>query len=335
MEENKNSEASQPKAKRHYRSRKKKEGDVAKSDAPKRKRGRPRKTETSAQAAPAVAEQEREETVAEPEQTVSEKAAEEPLKNEEAAADSETVFTAEPELPLDDEQPAPDETATTAANQDKNTEPSLAASVSKLADSVRALAESTAAGFSRMAQREEQKQPSSQAKTTPESAASLMTQLRTLLGQSIETVQYIEFNLGILMQYKTIENGISDLKKKNRKITQDSVAEIFERGEKKKNSVATYTFGALIAELSTLQTIDKKDLDELEELLQKRNYLVHQFFKVNDFEKQKQNREFLLNMIGRLNRYNNRVNNFNNMLNRRMQDKLEHLHKVLGPYLQQ
>lgn len=74
------------------------------------------------------------------------------------------------------------------------------------------------------------------------------------------------------------------------------------------------TMGQIIGYAKKVEFFEDDDLDELEYILNKRNYLAHQFFKQNDIVKHSNNTDFLNNKIGELRNILTRFQNFNNVL---------------------
>lgn len=158
----------------------------------------------------------------------------------------------------------------------------------------------------------------------------LLKEIRTTLGQAIETVQCIEFNLSLLLMYESIEKDVKECHNHHVPLTPKKIKAIFAKGERISKDVSDYTFGSLIAELSTTGLLPKKDLDELKDLLDTRNYLVHKYFKTQNFEAQIKNEVFLNDKFNELTRYSNRVSNFNQMLTKKMNEKAERINKLIN-----
>lgn len=172
-------------------------------------------------------------------------------------------------------------------------------------------------------------QPAPVEETPKESADTLMTRVRTRLGEDIETVQYIEFNLGLLLMYNEVEKKILDLKAKNIPITNRRLAAINKSAKEIQDSVSTLTFGSLISTVSEADIISPRDLDELKSILTTRNYLVHQFFKKESFEEQRNNSIFLEQKSNYLSKFHNRCTNFNDMMTKRMSEMYSRINGYL------
>lgn len=172
-------------------------------------------------------------------------------------------------------------------------------------------------------------QPAPAEEAPKESADTLMTRVRTRLGEDIETVQYIEFNLGLLLMYNEVEKRILDLKAKNIPITNRRLAAINKSAKEIQDSVSTLTFGSLISTVSEADIISPRDLDELKSILTTRNYLVHQFFKKESFEEQRNNSIFLEQKSNYLSKFHNRCTNFNDMMTKRMSEMYSRINGYL------
>ena len=99
------------------------------------------------------------------------------------------------------------------------------------------------------------------------------------VGETIKTVQYIEYNL--------LERLGCD-----------------PHDEK--------TLGQIVGLVEKAKILSARNLTELKKILETRNDLVHHFFKRLNFEEQSKNQKFLLDQLRFLEKFSNRVNNFNN-----------------------
>lgn len=155
-----------------------------------------------------------------------------------------------------------------------------------------------------------------------------MDNIRYLLGRIIEVVQYIEYNLSVALAYDATIKGLEQEKAKKGFVDGKAKLAIATRANELRASASTMTFGALIATVSQANIMEKKDLDELEDILKTRNQLVHQFFKMNDFETKKDNAGFLEEQVNYLKKFLNRINNFNAFLFKKATDTLNRLAKT-------
>lgn len=119
----------------------------------------------------------------------------------------------------------------------------------------------------------------------------MINELYNLFGEIFETAQYIEWNLALLIcksQNTNADNMFNDM--------QDM------------------TMGQIIGHARKVDFFSDDDISELEYILEKRNYLAHQFFKQNDIVKHSDNEKFLDNKVGELNNILIRFQNYNKRL---------------------
>ena len=119
----------------------------------------------------------------------------------------------------------------------------------------------------------------------------MINELYNLFGEIFETAQYIEWNLALLIcksQNTNADNMFNDM--------QDM------------------TMGQVIGYANDARLFNEDDICELEYILDKRNYLAHQFFKKNDIVKHNKNYAFLENKVGELQNILTRFQNFNRIL---------------------
>lgn len=119
----------------------------------------------------------------------------------------------------------------------------------------------------------------------------MIKELYNLFGEIFETAQYIEWNLALLIcksQNTNADNMFNDM--------QDM------------------TMGQIIGYAKDARLFNEDAICELEYILDKRNYLAHQFFKQNDIVKHSDNEKFLVNKVGELNNILIRFQNYNKRL---------------------
>jgi len=139
-------------------------------------------------------------------------------------------------------------------------------------------------------------------------------EIRFNLGKVIESVQYVEYNIAISYQYSIINNSLNAIISSGKKVTKDNVIEITKKAAQLREKLATATLGQLMVTVASVNVLAQNDLDELEDILTTRNKLVHQFFKVNNFEEQSNNPTFLKDQKNYLIKFNNRITSFNSKL---------------------
>ena len=74
------------------------------------------------------------------------------------------------------------------------------------------------------------------------------------------------------------------------------------------------TMGQIVSYAKNVEFFGDGDISELEYILDKRNYLAHQFFKQNDIVKHNNNVKFLENKIRELRNILTRFQNYNSAL---------------------
>lgn len=121
----------------------------------------------------------------------------------------------------------------------------------------------------------------------------MINELYGLFGEIFEIAQYIEWNIALISsksQYNKAKNMFEDMQE--------------------------MTMGQIVNIARRVEYFENEDIEELEYILNKRNYLAHQFFKQNDIVKHKENYEFIDNKIRELNNILNRFDKFNNYMSR-------------------
>lgn len=115
--------------------------------------------------------------------------------------------------------------------------------------------------------------------------------LYELFGEIFENVQYIEWNVALIVS-------------KSHNMT---AADLFEK-------MQDMTMGQIVSYAKNVEFFGDGDISELEYILDKRNYLAHQFFKQNDIVKHNNNVKFLENKIRELRNILTRFQNYNSAL---------------------
>ncbi len=105
----------------------------------------------------------------------------------------------------------------------------------------------------------------------------MIEQLYELFGEIFENAQYIEWNVALIVSKSHNMNA----------------ADLFEK-------MQDMTMGQIVGYAKNIEFFGDSDIGELEYILDKRNYLAHQFFKQNDIVKHSNNVKFLKNKIGEL-----------------------------------
>lgn len=115
--------------------------------------------------------------------------------------------------------------------------------------------------------------------------------LYELFGEIFENAQYIEWNVALIVS----------------NVYNTAAACLFEKMQE-------MTMGQIIGYARNVEFFSDDDISELEYILEKRNYLAHQFFKQNDIVKHSDNEKFLDNKVGELNNILIRFQNYNKRL---------------------
>ena len=119
----------------------------------------------------------------------------------------------------------------------------------------------------------------------------MINELYNLFGEIFETAQYIEWNLALLICKSQNTNAYNMF-----------------------NDMQDMTMGQVIGYAKDARLFNEDAICELEYILDKRNYLAHQFFKKNDIVKHNKNYAFLENKVGELQNILTRFRNFNRIL---------------------
>lgn len=119
----------------------------------------------------------------------------------------------------------------------------------------------------------------------------MINELYELFGEIFENAQYIEWNVALIVSKS--HNMIA--------------ADLFEK-------MQDMTMGQIVGYAKNVEFFGDGDISELAYILDKRNYLAHQFFKQNDIVKHSNNVKFLENKIRELQNILTRFQNYNSAL---------------------
>ena len=119
----------------------------------------------------------------------------------------------------------------------------------------------------------------------------MINELYELFGEIFENAQYIEWNVALIVS-------------KSHNMT---AADLFEK-------MQDMTMGQIVSYAKNVEFFGDGDISELEYILDKRNYLAHQFFKQNDIVKHNNNVKFLENKIRELRNILTKFQNYNSAL---------------------
>lgn len=119
----------------------------------------------------------------------------------------------------------------------------------------------------------------------------MISELYKLVGEIFENAQYIEWNVALIVS-------------KSQNMNAD---DLFEK-------MQDMTMGQIVGYAKNVEFLGDDDISELKYILDKRNYLAHQFFKQNDIVKHRNNVKFLENKIRELRNILTRFQNYNGAL---------------------
>lgn len=119
-----------------------------------------------------------------------------------------------------------------------------------------------------------------------------MNAIYELVGEILEVTQYIEWNLALIV----CDSLVGD--------ESVNVDQLFDE-------MQAMTMGREIALIKKVEVFHENNLQEIEYILDKRNYLAHQFFKKNDCVKHYNNYGFVKNKINELRNILLRFQRFN------------------------
>lgn len=135
-----------------------------------------------------------------------------------------------------------------------------------------------------------------------------MNRIYCAIGKIVELTQNIENELGELCENSEI------IKEFSRHVSMDIKAfeQIKEDASYIKEKMRTMTFGALIGVLRDSKSLSWDEITELKNLLEKRNYFAHEYFKYTSFDNAKESfilEEFeaLKDLIQKLRKFLSRV----------------------------
>ncbi|PAT01053.1 hypothetical protein CI105_08540 [Candidatus Izimaplasma bacterium ZiA1] len=137
-----------------------------------------------------------------------------------------------------------------------------------------------------------------------------MEELYRKIGSLIQIVQYIEYNLVEVARLRRILTIFDNKSSVPNKVFEQAESEADDLREKLSNK----TMGTVIKTIKNFYVLNASQTEELEEILGKRNDLVHHFFKENDFEEQAKNYSFMINRKGYLGNFLTQAEKYNSFL---------------------
>lgn len=120
-----------------------------------------------------------------------------------------------------------------------------------------------------------------------------MEKMYQLIGKIIESSQYIEWNLAIILRCNTI---LKEFEKTNH-ISLSRFENVLQEAEEQAIELEKMTLGEIIHRIKEIERLQDEDIIQLEKVLRTRNYLVHQYFKKHNIEEEKKDIKFVNNEI--------------------------------------
>ena len=117
----------------------------------------------------------------------------------------------------------------------------------------------------------------------------LVQNIYVRIGEIIKIVQYIEYNLADLIEYKKILDLFENTSTVSDKVFSKTETE----AKKLRDKLSNQTLGNVINFVKKYNIFDNTELEKLETILRKRNNLIHHYFKDKDFEKHSNTIPFL------------------------------------------
>lgn len=111
-----------------------------------------------------------------------------------------------------------------------------------------------------------------------------MNKIYCAIGKIVELTQKIESELGDLCQNSEIIKEFG----RHVRLSKADYAQILDDSNYIKEKMRTMTFGALIGVLKDSKSLSWDEISELKNLLEKRNYFAHEYFKYTNFDNAKE-----------------------------------------------
>ena len=106
-----------------------------------------------------------------------------------------------------------------------------------------------------------------------------MNRVYCAIGKIFELTQNIENDLGLLCENSEIIKEFS----RHAKMSYADLKQVQEDAAYLKEKMQTMTFGSLISVVYESKSLSYDEINELKVLLERRNYFVHEYFKVTKF----------------------------------------------------
>ena len=153
----------------------------------------------------------------------------------------------------------------------------------------------------------------------------VLIKIKETLGEILIDTQYLEYNLSLCIYYQNILNAFT-----SQKISYKEFLINKEDADKIYYKVKSSPLGIIIklASEANIFTHDKKAYETLQQILEKRNELVHTYFKNNDYYKKQNDLLFLKSKLIYLNDFSILELKFNSYLEKLARYYENHLGKI-------
>ena len=135
-----------------------------------------------------------------------------------------------------------------------------------------------------------------------------MNRIYCVIGKMVEITQYIEMDIADIIEKSEI---IKEFSRHNHMSKQDYL-QVVDDALYLKNKMETMTFGQSISIVYDSKSLKKEEIDELKDLLEKRNYFTHEYFKLTNYQVNSSD-EFIVEEFEALKEY---LKKLQNMLSR-------------------
>ena len=112
-----------------------------------------------------------------------------------------------------------------------------------------------------------------------------MSRIYELIGKIVESAQYLEHNMSLMIYYNEILKEF----KKRKEIPADEYDKIKERALKLQEDLSYETMGHIIKKVEEVRLFSSEDIRCLVSVLKSRNDIVHRYFRNNDFNENNRN----------------------------------------------
>ena len=107
-----------------------------------------------------------------------------------------------------------------------------------------------------------------------------MNRIYCAIGKIMEITQDIEELVGYICKNSEIIKEFG----RNKNMTKADLAQVEDDSEYLREKMQTMTFGAMISIIYESRSLSHEEINQLKALLEKRNYFVHEYFKVTKFD---------------------------------------------------